>query len=110
MFTYEFCKTLEEVREKIQEVVTKNMKTIYQIIAEKAPFKSPKFYREIIWLNDWICFLFDHKQIYLSDILGNFRGAFVCRRCHRIRGEHTEEFYHNWEMDYGKFARCHDHA
>ncbi len=74
---------------------------------------TPDWYRRngIVW-RDWKCFFFGHKWKYLSDIMGNFRGDWVCRRCYRYRGNtnHDNGFYHNWEMNHGKFSRCHDHS
>ena len=69
-----------------------------------------------ILVKDWLCKLFGHKEYYLADIFGNFRGGYVCRRCNRNLPSHiniyreVEEFYHNWEMNsHKKFARCHNH-
>jgi hypothetical protein len=63
-----------------------------------------------IRIRDSICIIFGHKKRYLPDIDGNFRGDFVCRRCNRRRGKGDwSEFYHNWEIDNGENARCHNH-
>ena len=62
----------------------------------------------IIEVKDLICFIVGHKWKFLSDIYGNFSGGQVCKRCNLEK--ETGKRYHNWEMDNGKYARCHDHS
>lgn len=88
----------------------KQMKTLPDIlnkIMSRHTFVE-KWFREG---RDVICIVIGHKWKYLSDIFGNFRGANVCVRCNRFMSTLDDvEFYHNWEMNYGRFARCHDHS
>lgn len=87
------------------------MKTIPEIIHRKLSNLHSKCGWFLIWYRDKLCFLFGHRYRYLSDIFGNFQGADVCKRCNCFEEKHEdEEFYHNWEMNYGKYARCHHHS
>ena len=86
------------------------MKTIPEVLDEILTPKLDFIFRVnplIIGLKDWICFIFGHDWTFLSDMYGNFRGREVCLRCNLE--EKTGERHHNWEMDYGKYARCHKH-
>ena len=86
------------------------MRTLPEIIYKKLNVFRSRSSKFLIWYRDISCFFFGHRYTYLSDVFGNNKGAKVCKRCHRFMSKHgDEEFYHNWESDYGKFARCHNH-
>ncbi len=52
---------------------------------------------------DAICFVFGHS-------LTGWSTDRACRRCNRYKNVNGEVlFYHNWEMQWGDNARCHDH-
>lgn len=84
------------------------MKTIPEIIERKIRLMFIKKYKWQQNFNDWMCYIFDHKWKYLSDIMGNNQGDHVCKRCNRYKT--NGGFYHNWEMDWGNLARCHNHS
>lgn len=56
------------------------------------------------------CYFFGHIYTFLRGGKSG-HGEYVCGRCNRWKDSSDGIiFNHNWEMDYGEFARCHDHS
>jgi len=70
------------------------------------PIINKIYYSRLLQMKrDIVCLFFGHKKYYIGDYQE------VCSRCNRfVFNGHGEQFYHNWEMCYGRFARCHDHS
>jgi len=84
------------------------MKTLPEIIIKnrKDPVWVLYFRR---FMDDLWCFILGHNWHGFSGAGERFTDwDWVCRRCYRR--QQTGGFYHNWEMDRGPVARCHDHS
>lgn len=84
------------------------MKTIPELLTQqnKDPLWMLYFRR---FMDDFWCFFLGHNWHGFSGGGESWRDwDEVCRRCYRRKN--TGGFHHNWEMDRGPVARCHDHS